>query len=518
VALMADASDRQPYHLKHTGFEAPLGMLFEGDLVPGRTRSGPAFMRDEGHRLIVGPVGSGKFWAAICPLLLTVDRSSVVVYDVAGGEAARETRLHRGKLGPILLLDPYRLHSDGSDALNPMELLGKDDGGMLGRARSLAGAIMLAQRSGGDNDYFIGQAEDFLVALLIHVWTSPKEPERTLARVRAIIRRPLSELALEASQDGKPVNVAMSLGLLADMSDNPAARGYVQDAAENIFEDEAKTKGKNNFYVRQTLRENTSFLDDPNVQRVTARTTLDLRELRDGVATLYVITPAAELKQLGRWLRLVYSVLVPAMQLPVDAARHDARKDSDDHTPLHIVLDEFAAFGRFERVADDMATVRKFGIQYHIAVQKISQLKRAYGDGWEIFMPRYIHLLGSDEQTTAEAISQRIGTTIINQTSTSHTRQAGGGSHGTSVAPHTVRFLEPHQINGMEPDRSLAVIQGSSRPLLLRKWFAYADPQLIERRGKAQLAGTGQGAPRPSPDMPRVTYGGSSTYRFNRGL
>jgi type IV secretory pathway TraG/TraD family ATPase VirD4 len=321
-----------------------------------------------------------------------------------------------------------------------------------------------------------------LVALLIHVWTSEFETDRTLTRVREIIRRPLDPVskAKADDEDGEPINVAESFGVLDTMRENPAARFYVRDAAENIHEDEVKTGGRNNFYVRQTLRENTSFLDDPNVQRVTATTTVNVRKLRDGVGTLYVVAPSTELRQLGRWLRLVYSVVVPAMQRPIDESRHSAGAGAG--VPLHIILDEFAAFGRFDRVMDDMATVRKYGIQYHLAVQKLSQLKHLYGDNWEVLVPKYLHILGSDENTTAAFVSERIGTTIVDRTTTGHSRQMGGGSQSVSVSPHTVRFLEPHQINGMPEDRCLIVMQGSARPLTLRKMYVYNDTALNARR------------------------------------
>ena len=466
----------QPYRLDRTGRDAPLGLMHEADLGKNGTRVSPVYTVGEGHRLIVGPTGAGKFWAAICPMLLTADKASVIVYDVAGGEAARATGKHREGLGPVLILDPYRLASDGTGALNPMELLGKDDAGILSRAQALAGAVMMAKRTGGNNDYWIGQAEDFLVALLIHVWTSPHETNRTLARIREIIRRPIDP------QEGESVGEP-TFPVLESMRINPAAGFYVRDAAENVVEDELKTHGRNNFYVRQTLRENTSFLDDPNVQRATARTTVDLRALREGISTLYVVAPASQLRQLGRWLRLVYSVVIPAMQRPIDAARHDAGQG----TPLHVILDEFAAFGRFDRVIDDMATVRKFGIQYHLAVQKLSQLKGLYGDNWETLIPRYLHVLGSDENTTAAFVSERIGTTVRDRTSTGQSRQASGGSQSVNVAPHTERFLEAHQINGMEDDRCIAIIQGLQRPLQLRKWFVFDDPTLDRLRPQSQV-------------------------------
>ena len=46
----------------------------------------------EGHRVIVGRPGSGKFTCAIAPMLLrSADRDSVFIFDIKNGEAAKET-------------------------------------------------------------------------------------------------------------------------------------------------------------------------------------------------------------------------------------------------------------------------------------------------------------------------------------------------------------------------------------------------------------------------------------------
>lgn len=469
----------KPWHTACSGHDAPLGELHEADdpeAQPGADRVATAYTRGEGHRLVIGPTGSGKFWAAIAPMLLKADNASLIVFDVASGEAARETSGWRATRGKVLILDPYRLASDGSGALNPLELLGADDGGILGRARDLAAAIMMIEPTGGDSDYFNGQARDFLMALLIHIWTWPLEHEKTLRRVRAIIRRPLGTVN-EAHEFVSP--------LLSAMRANEAADGYVRDAAENVDEDEDKTGGRNNFYVRQTLRENTSFLDEPEVQHVTASTTIDLRELRDGIATLYIVAPSRRLRDLGRWLRLVYSAIVPAMQLSIDERRHSDRNG----VPLHIVMDEFAAFGRFDRVTDDMATVRKYGVSYTLAVQKLSQLKGLYPQRWETFVPKYLHILGSDELTTSEYVSKRIGNTVKEARSTGHSRQMGGGSQSETVSFYSAAYLDTNEISGMDESRCLVTIQGSKRPLELRKWWAFDDPALTARLRYKHAAG-----------------------------
>ena len=69
-----------------------------------------------------------------------------------------------------------------------------------------------------------------------------------------------------------------------------------------------------------------------------------------------------------------------------------------------------------------------------------SHLKKNYGPDWETLVPRYIHVLGSDENTTAAFISERIGTTVEDRRSTGQSRQMGGGSQSVNISPHTVRW------------------------------------------------------------------------------
>lgn len=488
-----------------TGRDAPLGRYVEADFFQGGQVDEAAYtLGGEGHRLIVGPTGSGKFQAAICPMLLSADHASIVVFDIASGEAARDTGPWRQTVGPVLTLDPYKLASDGADALNPLDALGVDDGGMLTRARSLADAIMMLRpNQGGNADYFNGQARAFLVALLIHVKTWPLETDRTLARVRELIRGPVHDVTDKAT--GEVLRAGMDLGA---MEMNRAADRYVSDAAVNMQEDIDLTEGKNFFYVRQTLRENTEFLDEPEIRAVTGSTTLDLRKLRERIATLYVVAPSSQLTILGRWLRLVYACLLPAMQRPENERQHA----DGTGVPLHIILDEFAAFGSFTRVTNDMATVRKYGIQMHLAVQKLSQLEDTYGKGWETFVPRYLHVLGSDEQMTSEYVSKRIGTHLVKTKSTSHDRRSAGGSQGETQGQTREPFKHPHDIGGMPASRCYVVIAGSPKLVDLRKWWTSGDTELL-RRKKHQPARVLP--PRPAGTITRSIFTTSpGHYRF----
>ena len=100
---MQPMTEKKPIRLcdmTPSGREAPLGWLHEGDRTKGATRQGVVCtyggddFRDIGHRLIIGPTGSGKFQAAIAPLILTADQASMFIVDPKQGEAVRKTAAH----------------------------------------------------------------------------------------------------------------------------------------------------------------------------------------------------------------------------------------------------------------------------------------------------------------------------------------------------------------------------------------------------------------------------------------
>jgi len=446
----------------------PIGVMAAGDFVPGDPRRGVYLGQGEGHRLIIGPPGSGKFTSVIAPLLLTADRDSAIVFDVANGEAARQTGRHRASLGPIFLLDPFLLGGAGTHRLNPLDILSADDPSILTKARRLADALMIFGDQGGESQYWNDQATNLMVALLLYVATDPSEEgNRTLKRVRQIIRQPLNPPV-------NPDDPWDNGSVLAAMRECRIADNYVRDEVASLTQAEAE---RNTMYVQLTLKANTAFLDLPEVQNVTSATTIDLSALRREVATLYVVVPEYELATVARWLRLLYSVVMEQMRLIADAG--NARR-------LHVIMDEFPALGRFPRVKSDMALTRKWGINFHVAVQSLEQLQAIYRDGWQEFcgVSMYQQVLGANDLTTAKYVSDRLGTTTRPTTSESHDRRHAGGSRGQTRSWQEAPLMAPHQVTQMARERCVVLVEGSD-PLSLRKWHYFEDPYLQARASRA---------------------------------
>jgi len=438
---------------------APLGYFSAGHFRQGDAHADYVYSRGEGHRLVVGPPGSGKFTAVIAPLMLGADDAAIVVFDVANGEAFTQTSSWRRELGvddgrTTEVLDPFGITGAPSASVNPLDLLRTDDPYLLETAKRLADAIFIPTAGVKDSDYWDSQARDLLAALLIHVATAEPEGQRNLARLRRIIRRPIDA------------------ELIGALEQNAIAGGFLQDMAANLVAAVEAGADKNTFYVQQTLATNTAFLDLPSIQEVTATSTLDLAALRQAANTLYVVVPEHEMVTVNRWLRLIYTVIMETARGAGAAA-------------LHVILDEFPSFGRFPRVVDDMARVRKFGMHMHVIVQSLSQLKDRYGDGWEQFTgsARLLQVMGANDELTQSYVARRMGRTTARATSTSHNRGTGhGGSDGESQSWVGVDLLAPDQLGRFNPAECI-VIAEATHPLRLAKLHYFEDRELAERAG-----------------------------------
>lgn len=396
----------------------------------------------EGHRLIVGSPGSGKFTTAIAPLLLwSGDRDSAFIFDIKNGEAAKLTAEHRATLGPVTVLDPFGATGLEAGCINPLDLLREDDPMLVVLAERLADAIFVP---GNAQDQFWDMAaRKVLVALLIHIGTSPvyAPEERNLRTLRDIVRDQIPDEVLLA------------------MKANLAGDGEVAAQAKVLLKAEESDAGRMRYSILETLNVNIGFLRVPQILSATARTTFDPRQLKERVSTLYLVTPQVQFPTVSRWARLIYVYVMEQL------------RESEGGPDVHVVLDEFPTLGKFERVVNDLALSRSAGLHMHVVVQSLDHLKSTYGTGWERIQGTcaLTQVLGVSDNATAEHISKMLGTTTIKTQSKSRQRNAHGGggqSEGESFAARPL--MTPGELLGMDSRQAVAII-GGMNPVKLEK-------------------------------------------------
>ena len=91
-----------------------------------------------------------------------------------------------------------------------------------------------------------------------------------------------------------------------------------------------------------------------------------------------------------------------------------------------------------------------YGVKLWPILQDLGQLKALYKERWETFMGNAgtLQFFGNNDLTTLEWVSKRLGSTTIEQASSSHVtpRAADAGAVGDSYAPRTTPILEPEEV------------------------------------------------------------------------
>lgn len=299
-------------------------------------------------------------------------------------------------------------------------------------------------------DQFWDQAaRKLLTALLMHIGTAPEyeDDERNLKTLRQILREQL------------PATV------LAAMIDNPAGDGEIAAEGRAWAESGNNYSHKMRYSVVQSLNVNIGFLKVPQILALTERTTFDPRQLKQQVSTLYVVTPDYQLPTVNRWVRLIYTYVMEQLR--------EARGVHD----VHVVMDEFPALGKFDRVPQDMAQTRSLGVHMHIVVQTFQQLLDTYGSGWEKFQgtSAVTHVLGVRDNFTAEQISKMLGQTTVRTTNRGVNRANNGGGGVNEGEGYAGRpLMTPDELLTMPQEQTIALI-GGMNPVKLEKVAYFED-------------------------------------------
>ena len=128
----------------------------------------------EGHRLIVGAPGSGKFTAAIAPLLLDDDGANAFFIDPKGGEATRWSLIDRNalsasKIGAEVLDSCGVFPGIRSQRLNTFGVLHPQKLSFVADADRLAEA--LAPDENLEDPFWVEAGRNIVRALILHAVT-----------------------------------------------------------------------------------------------------------------------------------------------------------------------------------------------------------------------------------------------------------------------------------------------------------------------------------------------------------
>jgi len=322
-----------------------------GFTAPRHPTSPGALVRDmgaEGHLLCVAPTGSGKSASFAIPQLLSYP-GAVIAVDVKA-ELYRVTKRFRRSLGPVAVIDPFRMVSDGVEAINPLAHLSADD--PVDDAYALAGLFASGRstnRAGDLDPFWSDWSMDVIAALIVHVLCREDETHRTLGRVfeRFHADDHVYDLAVLLDKESPHAFTRAKLGKYLGLPEI--------------------TRGGVTATVVQQLR----MLASEGVRASLARDTLDPAILTSGApCTLYLVVPPDKLASHGALLRLMLTALLQRLM---------RRRHRPEH-PTLLLVDEASQLGSIPALVSAITLGRGYGIRAALLVQSLAQLRLAYGD------------------------------------------------------------------------------------------------------------------------------------------
>lgn len=418
----------------------------------------PIGVGDDRHIMTIAGSRAGKGRSTVIPTLLTYD-GSVLAIDPKG-ELATITARHRAETlkQRVVVLDPFKV-AKGYAAqcragFNPMRLLDSKSPTLIEDAGLIGDACVVRDDGGTKDPHWDESARGFLDGVSVHAVTAMEHGDRQhLATVRDLIA------------GSKEVTKGQGLDRLeAEMRTNPAANGFVQDAAEDFFSKPDDERGS----VLSTARRHLRFLSYPAIRENLSAGDLDLADLKREPMTVYLCLPAMRMGTCNRWFRLVINMALAAFE----------REASKPATPVLVCLDEFASLGHMRTIEDAAGLIAGFGVKLWPIIQDLGQLKALYKERWQTFLGNagVIQFFGNNDLTTLEYVSKRLGTTSVivrNQSDVADRDQTGTDRRGANYAIQTQPLLTVDEIA-----RLFGRDDALQRQLIL--WAGY-DPIILQR-------------------------------------
>jgi type IV secretion system protein VirD4 len=357
------------------------------------------------HTLAVSPSGGGKGVSLIIPWLLSCDESCVVV-DFKG-ENARLTAEHRRKAfgHQVVILDPFRAVATQPDCFNPLDFIDKNNPLALDECADLANALVV--RTGEEREpHWNDSAEAWIKGMLALVVQHGELGMRSLQTVRDLFSQPdRLDMAVKA------------------MRESTAWEGMLARVGGQLAQYVDKEKSSTLTTVARHLR----FLDTLAIADSTKASSFNPADLLSSRRmTIYLVLPAEHMRVQSPMLRTWLSSFLKAV----------VRGGLQETNKVHFILDEAASIGPMEAIDDAIDKLRGYGVRLQFYFQSLGQLKKCFPKGGDLTLLSNTSQIyfGTNDTATAEQISSRLGEqTIVLEsggTSSSNTRQWGGGHHG----------------------------------------------------------------------------------------
>ena len=208
----------------------------------------------------------------------------------------------------------------------------------------------------------------------------------------------------------------------------------------------------------------------PAIQNLTNDDNVELGEVGDKLTCFFAIIP-----QTNSTFNFLISMLFSQM---FESLYYKGSTIPDSRLNYHVrfLLDEFANIGKIPEFPQKISTCRKYNISTTIVLQSIAQIKMLYKDDYETISGNCdtAICLGTNEQTTADYFSKKLGKATI--TSKSKSTQVGKSGGSMSFNQTGRELMTPDEIMTMKFNECIVMMNHIS-PFYDNKYPLEKHPQ-----------------------------------------
>lgn len=299
--------------------------------------------------MVFARTGAGKGRSVVLPTLLHYAGPAIVVDPK--GEAAAVTASYRRSLGPVYILDPYRVVTDTPDTFNPFDVVQRSGEEVAEQALLLNELLSGGERTSTKEPFWDNAAESLRSGVLAAHLSLDDPSLHTFSALRKAL------LADEPQY---------SLAVLLDTMGKKIAPFAYQEIARFLGISADQTRAG----VLATAHQPLTFLGLEAVQASLDTTSIPLDVMQRGEEsfTLYLVLPPEKLYPLRGLLRLWIGTL---LNLMVTRRRRT--------TPATLLLvDEAAQFGHLQGLVSAATLMRGYGVRLWTFWQSLEQLGKTY--------------------------------------------------------------------------------------------------------------------------------------------
>lgn len=357
-----------------------------GSLFLGAANDSAMYYDGDQHLITVAPTRTGKGTCHIIPNLLTYE-GSMVVNDIKG-ENYKLSGQKRLEFGKVFRFAPFEKETD---QFNPLDFVRRGTPAAFDDAMLVADMLIVPSKDEEEGNHWKEAAKNLLAGLIGYV-SEAEEGERNMQRVRELLtldKKAFLDFVEEQMTASKSAFVVRAANMLLQKADRERSG------------------------VISTAQAQTSIWDSEPLANATRTSTFRIEELRDEVATLYIIVPPEHLSTYKGVLRVVLGLALSTM----------TRQEPKQHSrpPLTFVFDEFPSLGYMQPIVDAMAYLAGYGCRLWLFAQDLGQIRETYGDKTTSLLANCgaRSFFGVADYDTAEYVSKMAGQKTVRTSSKS---------------------------------------------------------------------------------------------------